>query len=128
MHHCFPLSVSFTHICLCVFLSSSVFLPSRLPLIVIVPAIVLLFPSSAFHLFFLALLALLSLPISHYCSSPSSPLFLVSLTASSTPHGKKLFSQVSAQSSLSDSFILSTNNPFNSPCLPPHTHTSFHNL
>lgn len=42
-------------------------------------------------------------------------LFLVSLPSSSPSHGENAQSrsQVSAQSSLSDSFILSTNNPFN---------------
>lgn len=112
----------------------SVFLSSRLPLIVFV----FFCPCHCFALAVFCFLPLL------FLSFPPCFLFLYLiiahsfLTLSSLSPGPLLhvvkkftepFSQVSTQSSLSDSFILSANNPFNSarlisvypPPLPTHT-------
>lgn len=90
------ISLIYPHLTLRVSFLLAVFLPFRLPLIVIV----FFCPCHCFAFFHVLLCSfflvpstlLLSLPLSHYCSSLSSAHFLVSLTASYTPRGKKPFS------------------------------------
>lgn len=119
----------------------SVFLPFRLPLIVIVffcPCHYFAFAMSCF-------LFLLSCSLDPLAFSSSISLLLIPLFCSLpclfnrllySTWQKAVLTQFSAQSSLSDSFILSANNPFNSACLisvcsphtDSHTHTHSHNL
>ena len=133
------ISPIYPHLSLCFAFLHSVVLPSHLSLIVFVflcPRHCLACAAFCYLLFVfhLVLPALVSLSVTHYCSFFPPALFLVSFHPSSPPHGK--MHKVSAQSSLSHSFILSTNNPSNSSCLicvyPPsflpkhmraHTHT-----
>lgn len=113
------------------------FLPSCFSLIVSLllspPLLSFLLTHSCFCPF-LVLLALLSLTLSHYCSSMFSAVFFVRVSPSFIPYDKKLFSGVSAQSWFPSSFILSANNsaclvfaPLQT-CSHRHTHNPPHNL
>lgn len=137
-HHCVPLWVSFTHICLCVFLPSSrlssISSPFNCLCVLLSPPLFCSF-RVLLCLFFLVLPALLSFYISLMFISVF-PLSSLSTRVLSSTRQKctKPLSQASAQSSLSDSFILSANNLFNSTrliCVYPPTipmHAPSHNL
>lgn len=116
MHHCFPLSVSFTHICLLHFPFLLLRLASILsPFNCLCPC----------HCRALALFCFFSpLPCSARLTSSSSILFADSfLQFLFTPVLSTLWWKLGAvpssptQSSLTDSFISSAANPFNTTCL-----------
>lgn len=131
------ISPIYPHLSLCFPFLLSVFLPSHLSLIVFVCSC----PCHCFALAVFLFLPLLSpvqpslVSLSRVSLSLVHSVFRPVFSSTWQKHTEP-FSQVSAQSSLSNSFILSTNNPFNSsrlicvypptPPLTPNTRTFAH--